>query len=45
MPRVGFEPTIQVFEKAKTVHAQDRVATVISSVTRLNVIIRGLIAL
>jgi hypothetical protein len=29
MPRVGFEPTIPVFERAKTVHASDRVATVI----------------
>jgi hypothetical protein len=29
MPRVGFEPTIPVFELAKTVHALDRAATVI----------------
>jgi hypothetical protein len=29
MPWVGFEPTIPVFEWAKTVHALDRVATVI----------------
>jgi hypothetical protein len=29
MPRVGFKPTTQVFERAKTVHASDRVATVI----------------
>jgi hypothetical protein len=29
MPRVGFEPTIQVFERAKTVHDLDRTATVI----------------
>jgi hypothetical protein len=27
MPRVGFEPTIPVFERAKAVHALDRVAT------------------
>jgi hypothetical protein len=27
MPRVGFEPTIPVFERTKTVHALDRVAT------------------
>jgi hypothetical protein len=27
MPQVGFEPTIQVFERAKTVHALDRAAT------------------
>jgi hypothetical protein len=29
MPRVGFEPTIPVFERAKTFHATDRAATVI----------------
>jgi hypothetical protein len=29
MRRVGFEPTIPVFERAKTVHALDRAATVI----------------
>jgi hypothetical protein len=29
MPRVGFEHTIQVFERAKTVHALDRAAIVI----------------
>jgi hypothetical protein len=29
MPRVGFEPTIPVFKRAKTVHALDRAATVI----------------
>jgi hypothetical protein len=29
MPRVGFEPTIPVFERAKTVHALDRSATVV----------------
>jgi hypothetical protein len=29
IPRVGFEPTIPVFERAKTVHALDRAATVI----------------
>jgi hypothetical protein len=29
MPRVGFEPTIQVLERAKTVHALDGAATVI----------------
>jgi hypothetical protein len=31
MPQVGSEPTIPVFERAKTVHALDRVATVIGS--------------
>jgi hypothetical protein len=29
MPRVGFEPTIPAFERAKTVHAVDRAASVI----------------
>jgi hypothetical protein len=29
MPQVGFEPTIPVFEQAKTVHGLDRAATVI----------------
>jgi hypothetical protein len=29
MARMGFEPTIPVFERAKTVHALDRAATVI----------------
>jgi hypothetical protein len=27
MPRVGFKPIIPVFERAKTVHALDRLAT------------------
>jgi hypothetical protein len=31
MPQVGFEPTIQVFERAKTVHALYRAATVIGT--------------
>jgi hypothetical protein len=31
MPRVGFEPPIPVFERAKTAHALDRAATVIRS--------------
>jgi hypothetical protein len=29
MPRVGFELTIPVFERAKTIHALERAATVI----------------
>jgi hypothetical protein len=33
MPRVGFEPMIQVFERVKTVHALDRAATVIGIVS------------
>jgi hypothetical protein len=28
MPRVGFDPTTPVFERAKTAHALDRAATV-----------------
>jgi hypothetical protein len=31
MPQVGFEPTILVFERVKTVHTLDRAATVIGS--------------
>jgi hypothetical protein len=31
MPQVGFEPTIPVFELAKTVHASDRAANVIGT--------------
>jgi hypothetical protein len=33
MPRVGFEHTIPVFERAKTVHALDRAATVIGGMS------------
>jgi hypothetical protein len=29
MPRLGFEPTTPAFERAKTVHALDRAATVV----------------
>jgi hypothetical protein len=29
MPRVGFEPTVPAFERAKTIHASDRAVTVI----------------
>jgi hypothetical protein len=32
MPQVGLEPTIPVFERAKTVHALDRTTTVIGLV-------------
>jgi hypothetical protein len=32
MPRVGFESTIPVFERAKTVHALNRATTVIGGV-------------
>jgi hypothetical protein len=33
MPQVAFEPTIIMFERAKTVHVLDRAATVIGSIT------------
>jgi hypothetical protein len=32
--RVGFEPTIPVFERAKTVHALDRVVTCVALIGR-----------
>jgi hypothetical protein len=35
MPQVGFEPTIPVFERAKTVHALDRTATVIGEIKNM----------
>jgi hypothetical protein len=31
MPRVGFEPTTPVFERAKIIHALDRAVTVTGS--------------
>jgi hypothetical protein len=31
MPRVGFEPTIPLYEPAKAVHASDRAASVIGT--------------
>jgi hypothetical protein len=37
MPRVGYESTIPVFERAKTVHASDRAATVIGSIDNTNI--------
>jgi hypothetical protein len=37
MPRVGFEPTIPVFERAKTVHALDRAATVIGETESIKI--------
>jgi hypothetical protein len=35
MPEVGFEPTIPVYERAKTVHDLDRAATVIGFIISL----------
>jgi hypothetical protein len=32
MSRVGFEPTIPAFKRAKTVHALDRAATVFGKI-------------
>jgi hypothetical protein len=41
MPRVGFEPTIPAFERAKIFHSLDRTATVIGIVEDMsNVILR-----
>jgi hypothetical protein len=37
MPRVGFKPTILVFERTKTVHALERAATVIGSQSVQNI--------
>jgi hypothetical protein len=33
MPRVGFEPTTPVFERAKIVHASDCAASVTGNIT------------
>jgi hypothetical protein len=38
MPRVGLEPTIPVFERAKTVHVLDRAAIVMGDSVRIIVI-------
>jgi hypothetical protein len=35
MPSVGFEPTIPAFERAKTGHALDLAATVISNMKKM----------
>jgi hypothetical protein len=35
MPRVGFEPTVLVFERAKTAHIVERAATVIGEPLKL----------
>jgi hypothetical protein len=41
MPWVGFEPTILGFERAKTVHALDRAATVIGEGRLINIKLEG----
>jgi hypothetical protein len=45
MPRVGFESTIPVFERAKTVHALDRAATVIGSVCMATLLLTNILSL
>jgi hypothetical protein len=40
MPQVGFEHTIPVFERAKTLHALDAAVTVISSPCLVTVLIK-----
>jgi hypothetical protein len=40
MPQVGFEPMISVFEQAKTLHALDSAANVISSPYLVTVLIK-----
>jgi hypothetical protein len=42
MARVGFEPRIPVLERANTVHASDRAATVIGTCTVGNLILSNL---
>jgi hypothetical protein len=42
MPRVRFDPTTPEFERAKTVHAQDRAATVIGHPQELLDLILGI---
>jgi hypothetical protein len=41
MPQVGFEPTIPVFEWAKTVRALDRAATVMGKHDLRNLLLRN----
>jgi hypothetical protein len=41
MPRVGFEPTAPVLERAKIVHTLDGVASVIDSQTLLYTLNQG----
>jgi hypothetical protein len=42
MPWVGFEPTIPVFERTKTVHESDRSATAIGCTSVIHELITGL---
>jgi hypothetical protein len=37
MPLVGFEPTILVFKRTKTVHALENVATIIGQLNKYGV--------
>jgi hypothetical protein len=43
MPPVGFEPTISALERAKTVQALDRAATVIGSIVALTFLKRKVV--
>jgi hypothetical protein len=45
MPRVGFEPTFQVLEWEKTVHALDRATTVIGTTDIIHSVIINLLAM
>jgi hypothetical protein len=45
MPGVGFESTVPAFERAKTVHALNRAATVIGISTRLHGVVSQKIVL
>jgi hypothetical protein len=45
MPRMGLEPTTPAFERAKTVHALDRTATVIGYNNRLVIRISNILVL
>jgi hypothetical protein len=44
MPRVGFEPMIPTFERAKAVHALDRAVTVIARGTSYTCINKACVA-
>jgi hypothetical protein len=45
MPPVGFESTISMLERAKTVHVLDRAATVIGSCESVHLKVHGLCSL
>jgi hypothetical protein len=41
MPRVGFEPTTPMFERAKTFHALDHADTLIGSIIKVTLRLLG----